>query len=298
MTVSTTGTLTPTPPFDFTQALRFIGGFAIGDGEQTLDAATLTRAVSIGGLPVAFRVRSTGTIEQPQLHYMLYADAPLDAVTQAAAADRIAFYLSIHDNLRPFYELAEADHDFAPVARDLYGYHQVKFLTPFDSACWAILSQRNLFPVASAMRRRLTERFGGQIVVEGTVYPAFPEPPPLAVTHVDEINGAVGNRWKSDGIHHVAQAFDGADETWLRSAPYDEVYRWLRRIKGVGEWSASFILLRGLGQMDRLPPGEKRILQAAERVYGRSLDEDELQRLAQPYGAHRGYWAHYLRAAL
>lgn len=48
--------------------------------------------------------------------------------------------------------------------------------------------------------------------------------------------------------------------------------------------------------MERVPPGEKRILQAAERVYGRSLDADELQRLGRPYGAYQGYWAHYLRA--
>jgi DNA-3-methyladenine glycosylase II len=292
-----TGSLKPSPPFDFAQSLKFIGGFAITENEQTIDDLSLTRAVSTGGQPVVFRVQSTGMVEQLPLAYTLFSENALDEQTREAVADRIAFFLSIYDDLRPFYELAQDDPAFAPIAKDLYGYHHVKFLTPFESACWAILAQRNLFPVASAMRRALTERFGSFLNVDGVTYPTFPEPFPLAAAHVDEINSAVRNRWKSEGIHTVAQAFDNADEGWLRDAPYDDVYRWLRRIKGVGEWSASFILLRGLGRMERIPPGEKRILQAAERVYGRLLDAEEVNCLAQPYGDYRGYWAHYLRAA-
>lgn len=297
MLATVTGSLTPTAPFDFTQSLKFIGGFAITEREQTLGDGSLTRAVSIGGQPVVFRVQSTGTVEQPQLVYTLFSENPLDEPTREAAADRIAFFLSIDDDLRPFYELVRDDPAFAPIARDLYGYHHVKFLTPFESACWAILAQRNLFSVASSMRRALAERFGTSLEVEGVTYPTFPEPFPLAAAPVDEINAAVRNRWKSEGIHTVAGAFDSMDESWLRDAPYDDVYRWLRRIKGVGEWSASFILLRGLGRMERVPPGEKRILQAAERVYGHALDTGEVNRLAQPYGDYKGYWAHYLRAA-
>jgi hypothetical protein len=30
-------------------------------------------------------------------------------------------------------------------------------------------------------------------------------------------------------------------------------------------------------------------------VYGRALADADLAALAERYGAHRGYWAHYLR---
>jgi DNA-3-methyladenine glycosylase II len=51
--------------------------------------------------------------------------------------------------------------------------------------------------------------------------------------------------------------------------------------------------------MDRVPSGEKRLLAAASRLYGqgRPLKEDDLHRIAAPYGPWQGYWAHYLRAA-
>jgi DNA-3-methyladenine glycosylase II len=95
----------------------------------------------------------------------------------------------------------------------------------------------------------------------------------------------------------VSRAFDGVDEAWLRTAPYNEVQNWLLSIKGIGAWSASFILLRSLGRMERLPVDEKWLIQAARRRYGSdTLESKDVERLAKPYGDHAGYWAHYLRA--
>jgi DNA-3-methyladenine glycosylase II len=69
-------------------------------------------------------------------------------------------------------------------------------------------------------------------------------------------------------------------------------------IKGIGAWSASFILLRGLGRMDRPPVGEKWSIQAVRRWYGNdTLEAKDVERLAKPYGNYAGYWAHYLRVA-
>jgi DNA-3-methyladenine glycosylase II len=132
----------------------------------------------------------------------------------------------------------------------------------------------------------------------GTTYRAFPEAFQLALLHVDEINEVVRNLWKSEGVSSVSRAFDGVDETWLRTAPYEEVQKWLLSIKGIGAWSASFILLRSLGRMEHLPVDEKWLIQAVRRWYGSDmLESKDIARLAKPYGDQAGYWAHYLRAA-
>ena len=52
------------------------------------------------------------------------------------------------DDLQPFYALAEADPPFWALVQRLYGYHQVRFFTPFENTCWAILGQRTPFAVA------------------------------------------------------------------------------------------------------------------------------------------------------
>jgi DNA-3-methyladenine glycosylase II len=292
------GTLTPTAPFDFNKSLEFLGHFRPAMGEQRTENGVLTKAITLDGQVIVFRVQSIGSLDAPELAYMLYSDQPLDDSTHASVRNRITFFLSLDDDLRPFYALGEEDPAFEPVIQELYGYHQVKFLTPFENACWAILSQRNLMTVSRKMKESLTERFGGSLEVEGVLYRAFPEAFQLALLPMDEINTAVGNLWKSEGIGNVARAFDGVDETWMRTAPYDEVQKWLLSIKGIGAWSASFILLRGLGRMEHTPVGEKWLLKAAGLWYGRdNLTQADVEKLAKPYGAYTGYWAHYLRAA-
>ena len=70
---------------------------------------------------MVFQIASEGDVETPRLTYTLRPDRP-----------------------------------FAPVVRKLYGYHQVKFLTPFENACWAILTQRNPVPAAKEIKRALS----------------------------------------------------------------------------------------------------------------------------------------------
>jgi DNA-3-methyladenine glycosylase II len=292
------GVLTPAAPFDFEQSLDFLGMFAPTRGEQTLAPRTLTKAVMIGGQPVVFRVAGAGGADAPRLEYTLFAAAPITPETQATAADRIAFYLSLDDDLRPFYALGAADPAFAPVIRRLYGYHQVKFLTPFENAAWAILSQRNPMPVAQKQKQALAARFGGTLTVDGTAYTAFPEAAQLADVPPATLREVVNNDRRTEYLAAAARAFSTVDEGWLRAAPYAEVEAWLRGIKGIGAWSAEFILLRGLGRLDRVPITEERLIAAVSQRYGtgQALPPAEVARIAAGYGPWQGYWAHYLRA--
>ena len=291
------GELTAVPPFDFAKSLQFLGMFKPAMGEQEIGDLTLIKGTSFNGQTVVFRLRSIGTVEAPTLAYTLYSDMEIGADVRRAATARIAAFLSLNEDLRPFYAAAETDPAFQPLVQELYGYHQVKFLTPFENACWAILSQRNLISVSRQMKQRLTETFGSALVVDDVTYEAFPEPGALAMRHVDEINAVVRNLWKSEGLAAVARAFDNVDETWLWTAPDEDVNRWLRGIKGIGAWSATFILLRGLGRMAFVPVDDKWLLQAVSIVYGQMVTPEDVKRLSLHYGENAGYWAHYLRAA-
>jgi DNA-3-methyladenine glycosylase II len=286
------GFLTPTAPFDFNQSLRFAARFHPRESDPGLTAHSLTRAVRVAGHTLVFSVESEGSVEAPRLAYALYAAAPITPAIQAAAADRIAFYLSLHDNLRPFYAVAQADPPFLPVLDALYGYHQVKFLTPFENAVWAILTQRNQWTTAQRMAGALVTRYGDHLSVAGQAHWAYPEAATLAGADPEEVKHVIRHRPKGTQVVGVAQAFAHADEAFLRSAPHAEVEAWLLKIPGIGPWSASFILLRGLGRPDRLPPGDRYIQAGFSRFYGPA----DLHERAEHYGAWRGWWGHYLRA--
>jgi DNA-3-methyladenine glycosylase II len=292
-----TGTLTPTPPFDFDKSLNFLGVFMPTKQEQTISSHTLTKAICIDGQTIVFQLVSIGTTKNPQLDYTLFSAESITEETQNAVVERISFFLSLKDDLQPFYRTGREDVDFAPIFEILYGYHQVKFLTPFENACWAVLTQRNPMKMAQKTKQALIEKYGNQLEVQGKVYRAFPEPIQIALADYDEILKFIGNDRRAEYLIATAGAFSEVDEEFLKSAPDEEVEAWLRNIKGIGEWSATFIMIRGLGRMEYVPLTETRLLEAASKVYGhgKELSREELKRLAERYGPWQGYWAHYLR---
>ena len=287
--------LTPKAPFDFGQSLAFLRAFPLMRGDQAITDDSLTRAVVASGETIVFRAVDEGTVDEPLLGVTLYAERPITDAVREAALNRVAFFLSIADDLAPFSAIGQEDSAFAPVIAQLHGYHQVKFLTPFDNAAWAILSQRTPMAAARKTWNALIDRYGSSLTVDGTAYRAFPPAERLATVNPDDLLDILPNLRKAPYLHAAARAFDDVDEQWLRTAPYDEVDAWLRRIPGIGEWSATFVLIRALGRMERTS-AEDALLRAAAKVYGPEAGTpDGLRDIARRYGPYQGYWALYLR---
>lgn len=301
------GTLAPRAPFDFAQTLAFLRMFTPTADEQCLADGALTKAIALNGRAVVFRVRDEGSegsgegsVERPQLAYTLTSATPISATEHAALRERLSRFLSLDDDLRPFYACAEADPVLAPVVAARYGLHQPTFLTPFEIACWAVLTQRAPIAIARRVKDRLTARYGAALTVEGAVYRAFPEVATLAAAAPDDLAALVGNSRKVEYLQAVIAFFSQADETFLRTGPLDEVIAQLRGVRGLGAWSVAFILVRGLGRIDYALPTDEALTRAAARLYngGQPLAPAEMRRLLDRYGETRGYWAFYCRLAV
>src|ERR1700710_1876207 len=98
-------TLHPKAPFDFGQSLAFLRGFPLMRDDQTITDDTVTGAVVAEGETVFFGVGSDGPPDEPTLGVRLFAARPISDAVRAAALDRIAFFLSIADDLAPFYAI-------------------------------------------------------------------------------------------------------------------------------------------------------------------------------------------------
>jgi DNA-3-methyladenine glycosylase II len=240
------GVLKPLAPFNFTESLSFLSDFSPMKNEQEVQNASFTKAVEINRVAVAFNVTDMGGIENPKLHFTAYSKSKLSEEVEKLVADRITFFLSLQDNLKEFYEIAKKDKCLKPVITRFYGHKQVKFLTPFEIACWAVLAQRIPMVIAHRMKEYIIGKLSGQIEVRGIVYRTFPEASKLEVTETAELLELIGNKRKAEYVSAVSKAFSQVEEQWLRTAPYDDVYEWLTDIKGIGDWSAHFVMIRGL----------------------------------------------------
>ena len=294
-------TLTPTPPFDFEQTLNFVRRFRSRDYERNpaheqIRGNVLQRVVSVDGEPVFFRVKSVGTLQEPGLECTLYAERLTDELTEATA-ERVRFFLSLDDDLTPFYTLAQSDPAFSDVVQHLYGYHAFKVLTPFEAACWALIQQRTPNSFAHLTMKRLTELFGRGLELDGVTHRAFPEASQMLDNPEQRVLEATNNTRKTERFLDLIKAFATADEDFLRTAPYAEVSKWLADIRGIGAWSIDFIMLRGLGRYERTPWTDTGLLDAVSSVYtqGLSISQGSARELAERYGWYQGYWAHYVK---
>ncbi|MEU7003539.1 hypothetical protein [Nonomuraea sp. NPDC046570] len=282
-------TLPASAPFDFSASLRFLNRFPPTAGEQRITTTDLTKALRAGGTTVVARLTADG---QDGLACELHAATPFP---EAEAADRLSFHLSLADDLAAFYELGKDDEAFAPVIDELYGYHQVKFPSPLENLVWSILCQRTALPVAAKAKQSIVAEFGNSLELDGVTYHAFPDLEQLLSLPADRLAALVRNARQAQRLHAALRGWAEVDETFLRTAPHPEVRAFLLGLPGIGAWSASFILVRGLGRMEETLV-DKELRRSASRIYG-PLPDERLRALADHYGPWQGYWAHYLRAA-
>ena len=106
----------------------------------------------------------------------------------------------------------------------------------------------------------------------------------------------IKNSRRAKYLISAAEAFSDVDEEFLRTGKYEDVEAWLDSINGIGSWSASFVMLRSLGRMERLNLDDRWLNLSASKVYGKDLSLKDIHEIADKYGQWQGYWAHYIRA--
>lgn len=291
MAQSSTETLRirPQQPFEFDQSLAFIQGFAPCSGDHITGDGRLTTGGYADDRPFVVRVTEAG----PET-----LDVEIEWLAgrgdEAAVAEWLRGFLSLDDDLTELYETADTDPAFERVVEDLYGYHHVRFTTPFEAACWAALSQRTPMQVARGLKRSLVEACGRIAHVDGREVLLFPTPE-MVVANAPAVEAAIDHDRKRKTVLAAAEAFEIEDLSRLGDEPLRER---LAAIWGFGDWSSEFIALRGFGRLSGLPRTETRLREAVADLYELNTDEasdSDLDRLSEPYAPREGYWAHYIR---
>ncbi len=106
--------------------------------------------------------------------------ATVDGEPPPRLAEQLARLLSLDVDASQYPAVAAADPVVAPLAAATPGSRPVSFWSPYEAACWAVLSQRTSMVAAAAVKERIAARFGSVHDVEGVPVSAFPTPARLA----------------------------------------------------------------------------------------------------------------------
>lgn len=286
-----TFTLVPRGPFSLAASIRFLEGFAPAAYAGVADAA-LELAFPVEGSwqTVGVRVRQddagvTAEIVSPK--------AP-----EAAVRAQVERILSLDVDGSGFAAVGERD----PVVGDLQqrypGLRPVGFWSPYEAGAWAIIGHRIRITQAAAIKARMAEQLGEPVSFGGRVVHAFPSPQRLA--KLDTFRGLAGR--KPEWLRSLAlAALDGElDTARLRALPPEEALAELKKLPGIGDFSAGLILLRGASTPDAIPSQEPRLARAVALAYGlpEPASPGQLREISESWRPYRTWVTLLLRTLL
>jgi DNA-3-methyladenine glycosylase II len=158
----------------------------------------------------------------------------------------------------------------APLVRGASGVKPPRYPTLWETAVNAIVYQQVSIHAAGAILRRVIERYGIPIDVEGQMLFPFPAAQTLVDADADELRGLGLSINKVVAVRHVGRAIlDGElDEAGLSLLSTPELTAALVEQRGIGPWTAAVIALRGFGRLDVFPMNDSGVAKGLRDLTG------------------------------
>lgn len=278
----------PLPPFrlDLTAwTLRRRPSNAIDrwDGEH------YRRVLVLNHTPFEVAVTQTGSADRPHLRVKLTGSqvVPDAKVFALRSLERL---LGLRIDLAEFYRLFGSDPKLGPLISRFRGAKPPRLPTVFEALVNAIACQQMSLSLGILLLSRLAERFGMSVgSVNGRAH-AFPLPEDLARLQPPDFRELGFSLQKGRAIIALAQCYSssGYDGDNLEALHNSAAIEQLLELRGIGRWSAEYVLLRGLGRLDVYPGDDVGARNNLKQWLGlrNPLDYDAVRRITnrwQPY---------------
>ncbi|MCH8225237.1 MAG: DNA-3-methyladenine glycosylase 2 family protein [Chloroflexi bacterium] len=296
-----TTTIRPVAPFDFDLTAGYHTYFQSRYGTDSLEDGEYHRLLDLGNKLVLASVRSVGSIDAPELTVELEGDG-LTSEEAAEASNEVAWLLGTDQDLGPFYALTDGDPTMSAIAKRFRGLHLPHTASVFEALVLAIMGQQIATNVARIIRTLFIETYGPRQTFDGRTYYAFPRPETLIEATVEDLRGMKLSWRKAEYIRGIVEAaMEGAfGPDQLATLNDEQVAQRLIELRGVGQWTAQWVLIRSLGRPDALPLGDLALRRAVSKLYfsGDEINDGQLDEFSRRWSPWRTYATVYLFTAI
>jgi 3-methyladenine DNA glycosylase/8-oxoguanine DNA glycosylase len=210
--------------------------------------------------------------------------------------------LGLHADPEPFEHHVSASPQLAPLVAGRLGLRIPQTPDLFDGLTWVIVGQQINLAFAYTLRRRLAERAG--VAVSGGIDGLFAPPPAEAVANltVEELMRVQFSRRKAEYLIGAAQKIVAGelDLEWLSTVSPEEAEAGLVAVRGIGRWSAQYLMMRAFGLEDCVPVGDAGLVKGLARFFNlpdRPGPAETLE-LMQPFAPYRSWATFHLWQSL
>ncbi len=243
------------------------------------DGTNLVRTIAVDRHAIAYACRVSGTIAAPVLGVTVEDPAHKRAVEETLRST----FVPVPDD---FKKLRRVDPLIARLDRRHRGFRPVLQFDLLGALIRCITAQQVNLRWAATSRRRLAEAFGERHVVAGHMVCSL-NAKRLASARVADIRALQLTTRKAEYIVGVAEAIACGRVTLesLCTLPDDEIIARLDAIRGIGLWTAEWILARTLGR-PRVVAGDLGVRKAVGIAYfgGALPSEDEVRKATAHWG--------------
>jgi 3-methyladenine DNA glycosylase/8-oxoguanine DNA glycosylase len=247
------------------------------------------RALPAGDDLALLEVYEQGTIDHPDVRFSVWQNRASRArgAELAQAARKI---LGLDVDPGPLQHAGEAVRLLRPTARALRGMRPPRFADFFEAFANVIPFQQVSLDAGIATVGRLVERFGNCVEHDGRRFRAFPTAQRIGDVRLDGLRRCGLSSRKAESLRRVARAIESGELSEQEVARMDtrDALRILDELPGIGPWSASVVLLRGLGRLDVFPPGDVGATRGLATLM-KLRPEASLQPTIERFADHRGY---------
>ena len=293
--------ITPVAPFDFELTAGYLTYFQGRYATDSLVDRVYRRLLDLDGQVVLASVSSLGSLEKPELSVELQSEG-LTSDNGEVATDKVAWILGVGQELEPFYASAQGDPAMAAITQRFHGLHMPHTASVFEALVLAILGQQIATNVARIIRTLLIETYGPRQTIDGETYYAFPRPETLAALRVEDLRGMKLSQRKAEYVHDIAStALDDPEFIeGLHHLDDEAVVRPITSLRGVGNWTAQWLLIRALGRPDALPLGDLALRRVVSRLYFQDepLNDTQVEEFCRRWSPYRTYATTYMFTAM
>jgi DNA-3-methyladenine glycosylase II len=255
------------------------------------DESTYRRVVAIKDGPVALSVTQDGTKETPRLSALL-AGRPIDEPSEQLTQRALNSLLGLRVDLAPFEAVAASDPWLGPLAARMRGLKPPRFPTVFEALVNGIACQQLSLDVGIHLLNRLTAERGRPVLEDPDGMRGFPGPEELASAEPDEFKRLGFSYAKARAIVEAARAIAAGDLDLEGMEQLDDAaaIERLTSLRGIGRWTAEYVLLRGLGRLHVFPGDDVGAHNKLRRLFDidTELDYDRVKRLVGRWYPYAG----------
>ncbi len=213
--------------------------------------------------------------------------------TQASAQREVIRRFGLSHDMPAIYSAIDTDKFMHSAISKLHGM-RVTANPAWETTLSFLVSQFNNIKRIRLIMKRLIDRFGDEIAVDGRIMKKFPSHHKIANASIDELMKC-NTGFRAKYIKSVAKAWEEFDHSRLYEMDYDKAKELLMELDGVGDKVADCILLMGYEKLEAFPI-DVWIKRLVEREYLRKeVNISYMHMFAQrKWGSYAGYANQYI----